>query len=88
MLWHRVQVFYRQHKVADHLNILKPSMFRDKASTPELSARAEEVRALVPFAKELVDGWGPDITAEMATCKVAMGQLHECYTFLSEEADS
>ena len=85
MLWHRVQVFYRQHKVADRLNILKPSMFREKASTPELSAGAAEVRALVPFAKELVDGWGSNITAEMATCKEAMGQLHECYTFLSEE---
>ena len=75
------RLFYSQHKVADRLNILKPSMFGEKASTPELSANAAEVRALVPFTKDLVDGWDlQHCIPEMATCKVALSQLRACYT--------
>ena len=83
-LWAEVQEFYRNSGTTDKLHNLTVRMIKPKKGSIELSGSVAQVRALVPFALQLVESWedgGLDL--ESLGAKEAMKQLAICYRFLS-----
>ena len=48
-LFASIKIFYATEAVADRLNFLRLTMLKNKVGTPELTASAAELRALIPF---------------------------------------
>ena len=57
LLWTEVQDFYTRHGVVDQLFDLTVRMIKPKKGSVELSGSGSQIRALVPFGKEVVDSW-------------------------------
>ena len=82
-IFQRMQVYYTGGQVTDRLNTLKLSMITS-GGTPELTASAAELRALIPFFKMLVDSWPAETMSEEQTlARLGMHALHEAYNCLA-----
>lgn len=84
-LWERMQRFYADHDVADRLTSLHRTMIRQQSKSPLLRASAAQVRALVPFCKDLAEQVLGN-TPEKQAAKVAAAHLHACYRMLARDA--
>ena len=63
-LWAEIQAYYARANTADRLNNLTLGMIRPKKGNIELGGSGAEVRVLVPFAEEMVNGWPEPLSAE------------------------
>ena len=81
-LWHDIQEFYAEHRTKDRLYNLTVSMVKPKKGAIELSGSGAQVRALVPFAKHLVDSWPEPLGPEAFAARTCMRHLARCYEFL------
>ena len=82
-MWNSIQEFYRQNKVGDQLQNLRPGMLKQSDKPPKLRASAAQRRALVPWVREVCsDKLNPNDPMEQA---VQMGAYHldQCYKSLS-----
>ena len=83
-LWTEMQAFYRRQRVKDQLNELKVTMIKPKKGPVEMTGSGAEIRALVPFALELVNSW-EDLNSERFAAKQCMQHLAACYNCLSPQ---
>ena len=91
-LWASIQDFYNREQTPDRLHNLTVTMVKPKRGAIELSGSGAQVRSLVPFAKEMVDGWAEPLDVEAFTARSCMRHLARCYFFLQHnlqpQADS
>ena len=83
-LWSQIQAFYRQEKPKDQLHDLTVRMVKPKKGSIELSGSGAQIRALIPFALQLVQSW-EDLTLEKAGAKTCMELLAKLYACLTPE---
>ena len=81
-LWTEVQEFYTRTAVVDRLFDLTVRMIKPKKGSVELAGSGAQIRALVPFGKELVDSWA-DRDVEKEAARACMHHLSSCYDYLS-----
>ena len=81
-LWTSIQEFYHREGVVDQLHDLTTTMIKPKKGSVELSGSGAQIRALIPWGKELVDGW-VDCTVEQEAARACMNHLFTCYQYLS-----
>ena len=68
----------------DRLHNLVVTMIKPKKGNIELSGSAAQIRALVPFALQYVNSWGPEeLDRERLGARLCMRHLARCYDFLS-----
>ena len=82
VLWADIRAFYARTGVVDKLHDLTETMIKPKKGSIELGGSGAQVRALVPFGRQLVDSW-TDLTVERGAAKACMHHLANCYDFLS-----
>ena len=80
-LWAELQAYYHRAQTADRLNTLTLTMIKPKKGSIELSASGAEVRAIVPFAEEMVNMWPEPLSAEALAARAGMRHLSRCYFF-------
>jgi hypothetical protein len=85
----KLQAFYERRGVEDRVKVLKPNDF--KRSTPNSPAKlkgcsAAEVRALIPFVKELAEELVDDSVPVEAAIKIAAQHLMHCYQALAKSS--
>ena len=85
ILWRDIQGFYAREGTADRLHNLTRTMVKPKKGSIELSGSGAQIRALVPYALQLVNTWEEPLTVEQYHARTAMRHLHRCYAFLSAE---
>ena len=76
-----LQAYYHRAQTADRLNTLTLTMIKPKKGSIELSASGAEVRALVPYAEELVNSWPEPLSPEAFAARAGMRRLSRCYFF-------
>jgi hypothetical protein len=81
-LWREVQAFYEARGVQDKLQSLSLGMISKRGASPKLRASAAQVRALVPFGKEIAERTLSDEPLPQAM-KAAARNLCGCYDALS-----
>ena len=88
VLWGDIQAYYAREGTADRLHNLTRTMVKPKKGSIELSGSGAQIRALVPYALQLVNRWEPPLDAELFLARAATRRLHRCYTFLSADAEA
>ena len=81
-LWEQIQAFYGRVGTVDRLHDLTVTMIKPKKGSIELGGSAAQIRALIPWGKELVDSW-EDPDYERCAAKTCMNHLAACYDCLS-----
>ena len=81
-LWTEIQRFYAESQTTDRLHNLTVSMVKPKKGSIELSGSGAQVRALVPFGRNLVGSWVEPLEAEAYAARTCMNHLARCYEFL------
>ena len=70
-LWRQIQEFYLRQQTQDKLHDLTKSMIKPKKGSIELAGSGAQIRALVPFALEMVESWTADDEENMLLPKSA-----------------
>lgn len=84
-LWREVQQFYAAANVQDKLQNLTPGMICAPRMSPKLRASAAQMRALVPFCKQLAEKYCTGTPMSQAM-KAAAWNLWRCYEALSSRS--
>eukprot|EP00971_Amphidinium_carterae_P014259 281533-Amphidinium_carterae.1 len=80
--------FYKSSGVTnDRLKLLPIKRFKQPKQRPVLKASAGQIKALVPFFKDLVLTW-PVTSKEVAQVRIACVAMHECYSCLATGDDA
>ena len=84
---HKLQAFYKRHKVQDKVKCLKLKNFKRPSATqpPKLKmVSAAEVRCMTPFIKELTQEFCSDDCPQEVTMRLAARKLEFCYIALAK----
>lgn len=84
-IWREMQEFYAAAHVQDKLKNLTPGMICGPRASPKLRASAAQMRALVPFCKQLAERFLGG-TPEAEAIKAAASNLCRCYEALSSSS--
>ena len=79
-----MQAYYARAGTKDKLSDLTVTTIKAKKGSIELTASGAQIRALVPFGKELVDSWN-ELNVENTAAKICMHHLYKCYSFLAAD---
>ena len=82
-LWAEIQDYYNRSNTADRLNNLTLTMIKPKKGSIEMSGSGAKIRALIPFADEMVNSWVDPLSPEVFVAKAGMMHLSRCYFFLN-----
>ena len=84
----RMFAYYSRQGTEDTLKELKYKTFKRKTQKrpPKLRGSAAQIRALIPFVKELAEELADDTVPKELAIKVAARHLHNCYQALSNSS--
>ena len=83
----KLQAFYDRLGVEDRVKVLKKTSFKRKQGQPaKLQGSASQVRAAIPFVKELAEELGDDSVPKEAAIKIAAKHLMHCYQALAKSS--
>ena len=86
----KIQAFYTRRGTEDKLKGFKHASFKrpSKNQPAKLKGSASQVRAIIPFVKELAEEMGDDRVPQEAAIKIAARHLSHCYQALARSSAS
>ena len=86
----KIQLYYERRGTEDRLKNFRLASFQRPSGTQpaKLKGSAAQVRALIPFVKELAEDLGDDAVPEEAAMKIAAIHLAHCYQTLAKSSEA
>ena len=86
----KIQLYYERRGTEDRLKNFRLASFQRPSGTQsaKLKGSAAQVRALIPFVKELAEDLGDDSVPEEAAMKIAAIHLAHCYQTLAKSSEA